>query len=266
MSRRCRRTVVSNRQWGRRRRRSCSRTTIPRARCTKRRIGVSRVTQRRTQRDYGYWYMPSPRNAAQRTRFFHAEADVQALEAVFAQSCGVRFVVSADDFDASPEELERFEHDVMARLNVRRTTLPSRARTFRAALAAAFGPESVARRQTRIMAERVDCVVIGAGVVGLACARALARDGREVLVLERHGQIGTETSSRNSEVIHAGIYYDTGSLKAQLCVRGKALLYDTARSTAYRSNVAARSSSPPTRPSSKRCAVISGARVRQRRW
>ena len=71
------------------------------------------------------------------------------------------------------------------------------------------------------MAERVDCVVIGAGVVGLACARALARDGREVLVLERHAQIGTETSSRNSEVIHAGIYYDTGSLKAQLCVRGK---------------------------------------------
>jgi len=75
------------------------------------------------------------------------------------------------------------------------------------------------------MAERVDCVVIGAGVVGLACARALARNGREVLVLERHGQVGTETSSRNSEVIHAGIYYDTGSLKAQLCVRGKALLY-----------------------------------------
>ena len=75
------------------------------------------------------------------------------------------------------------------------------------------------------MAERVDCVVIGAGVVGLACARALARDGRDVLVLERHGQIGTETSSRNSEVIHAGIYYESGSLKAQLCVRGKALLY-----------------------------------------
>jgi L-2-hydroxyglutarate oxidase LhgO len=75
-------------------------------------------------------------------------------------------------------------------------------------------------------AERVDCAVIGAGVVGLACARALARDGREVLVLERHGQIGTEISSRNSEVIHAGIYYNTGSLKAQLCVRGKALLYE----------------------------------------
>ncbi len=76
------------------------------------------------------------------------------------------------------------------------------------------------------MAERIDCVVIGAGVIGLACARALARDGREVLVLERQGQIGTETSSRNSEVIHAGIYYDTGSLKAKLCVRGKALLYE----------------------------------------
>ena len=76
------------------------------------------------------------------------------------------------------------------------------------------------------MAERCDAVVIGAGVVGLATARALARAGREVLVLDRAAAIGTEISSRNSEVIHAGIYYPTGSLKAQLCVRGKALLYD----------------------------------------
>ncbi len=79
------------------------------------------------------------------------------------------------------------------------------------------------------MAERVDVVVIGAGVVGLACARALAQTGRDVLVLERHGQIGTETSSRNSEVIHAGIYYPAGSRKAALCVRGKALLYNYCR-------------------------------------
>lgn len=75
------------------------------------------------------------------------------------------------------------------------------------------------------MADRIDCVVIGAGVVGLACAAGLARAGREVVVLEQHGQVGTETSSRNSEVIHAGIYYPTASLKAQLCVRGKSLLY-----------------------------------------
>jgi len=75
------------------------------------------------------------------------------------------------------------------------------------------------------MPERADVVVIGAGVVGLACAFALVRAGREVVILERHGQIGTETSSRNSEVIHAGIYYATGSAKAALCVRGKALLY-----------------------------------------
>lgn len=75
------------------------------------------------------------------------------------------------------------------------------------------------------MAERCDVVVIGAGVVGLAVARGLARAGRDVLVLERHDVIGSETSSRNSEVIHAGLYYPTGSLKAQLCVRGKALLY-----------------------------------------
>jgi len=73
--------------------------------------------------------------------------------------------------------------------------------------------------------ERVDCVVIGAGIVGLACARALALAGREVVVLEEAGAIGTETSSRNSEVIHAGIYYPPGSAKATLCVEGKELLY-----------------------------------------
>ena len=71
----------------------------------------------------------------------------------------------------------------------------------------------------------IDCVVIGAGVVGLAIARALAQSGREVLVAEATEAIGTGTSSRNSEVIHAGIYYPAGSLKARLCVRGKHLLY-----------------------------------------
>ena len=74
------------------------------------------------------------------------------------------------------------------------------------------------------MSERVDCVVAGAGVVGLAVARALAMQGHEVLVLEAAADIGTGTSSRNSEVIHAGIYYPTGSLKAALCVRGRELL------------------------------------------
>jgi L-2-hydroxyglutarate oxidase LhgO len=73
--------------------------------------------------------------------------------------------------------------------------------------------------------ERVDCVVVGAGVVGLACARRLAMAGLEVVVLERAGAIGTETSSRNSEVIHAGIYYPAGSLKARHCIAGKRFLY-----------------------------------------
>lgn len=82
------------------------------------------------------------------------------------------------------------------------------------------------------MTERVDCVVIGAGVVGLACARALALDGREVIVLEAAAAIGTGTSSRNSEVIHAGIYYAGGSLKARLCVQGKAQLYRYCRERA----------------------------------
>ncbi|CAO3383384.1 NAD(P)/FAD-dependent oxidoreductase [Azospirillum argentinense] len=73
--------------------------------------------------------------------------------------------------------------------------------------------------------ERVDCVVVGAGVVGLAVARRLARDGREVVILEAADAIGTGTSSRNSEVIHAGIYYPTGSLRARLCVAGRDALY-----------------------------------------
>lgn len=75
------------------------------------------------------------------------------------------------------------------------------------------------------MTDVLDCVVIGAGVVGLAVARALALRGREVMVLEAASAIGTGISSRNSEVIHAGIYYPPGSLKARLCVQGKELLY-----------------------------------------
>ncbi|MBT8446217.1 MAG: NAD(P)/FAD-dependent oxidoreductase [Gammaproteobacteria bacterium] len=75
------------------------------------------------------------------------------------------------------------------------------------------------------MTDFVDSIVIGAGVVGLAVARELALRGRRVIVLERHGAIGTETSSRNSEVIHAGIYYAPGSLKARLCVAGRHALY-----------------------------------------
>jgi L-2-hydroxyglutarate oxidase LhgO len=73
--------------------------------------------------------------------------------------------------------------------------------------------------------EQVDCVVIGAGVVGLAIARAVALSGREVIVLEAAEGIGTHTSSRNSEVIHAGLYYPKGSLKAKFCVHGKEQLY-----------------------------------------
>lgn len=73
--------------------------------------------------------------------------------------------------------------------------------------------------------ERVDCAVIGAGVVGLAIARALSLAGRDVVVIEREATIGSGISSRNSEVIHAGLYYPPGSLKARLCVRGRDLLY-----------------------------------------
>ncbi len=73
--------------------------------------------------------------------------------------------------------------------------------------------------------DEVECIVVGAGIVGLAVARALALEGREVLVLESADGIGTGISSRNSEVIHAGIYYPRDSLKAQLCVAGRDALY-----------------------------------------
>ena len=74
--------------------------------------------------------------------------------------------------------------------------------------------------------ERVEAVVVGAGVVGLAIARELALAGREVIILDAEDAIGTHTSSRNSEVIHAGIYYPKGSLKARSCVAGRHLLYE----------------------------------------
>ena len=75
------------------------------------------------------------------------------------------------------------------------------------------------------MAADADVVVVGAGVVGLACAAALARRGRSVVVIERHGRIGQEITSRNSEVVHAGLYYPKESLKARLCVAGREALY-----------------------------------------
>jgi L-2-hydroxyglutarate oxidase LhgO len=74
--------------------------------------------------------------------------------------------------------------------------------------------------------EEVECVVVGAGVVGIAIARSLALAGRDVLVLEAEPSFGFGTSSRNSEVIHAGIYYPTNSLMARLCVAGRDMLYD----------------------------------------
>lgn len=77
--------------------------------------------------------------------------------------------------------------------------------------------------------ERIDCLVIGAGVVGIACARALQLAGRSVILAEKHPHFGSEVSSRNSGVIHAGFYYPENSLKARLCVAGKKMLYAYAR-------------------------------------
>lgn len=74
--------------------------------------------------------------------------------------------------------------------------------------------------------DRVDAVIIGAGVIGLAVARAISQRLNDVVIMEQHKHFGSETSSRNSEVIHAGIYYPSDSIKAQTCIRGKHLLYD----------------------------------------
>src|SRR3954469_20885129 len=74
--------------------------------------------------------------------------------------------------------------------------------------------------------ERIDVAVIGAGVTGLASARAIAAGGASVCVLERHPRAGMDTSTHNSGVIHAGIYYSAGSLKARLCVEGRELMYE----------------------------------------
>lgn len=79
------------------------------------------------------------------------------------------------------------------------------------------------------MVLEAECAVVGAGVVGLACARALQLAGVQTLLIERHRAIGQETSARNSEVIHSGIYYPPGSAKARLCVRGRRMLYDYCR-------------------------------------
>src|SRR6202166_1886673 len=87
------------------------------------------------------------------------------------------------------------------------------------------GTSSQTRIDLKAWMDKVECVVIGAGVIGLAVARRLAQAGREVIVLEAAEGIGTVTSSRNSEVIHAGIYYKAGSLMARICVRGKQALY-----------------------------------------
>jgi len=79
------------------------------------------------------------------------------------------------------------------------------------------------------MTADIQTIVVGAGVVGLSVARRMALSGHEVMVLEQHDLIGSETSSRNSEVIHAGIYYPPGSLRAELCVRGKHMMYEFCR-------------------------------------
>jgi L-2-hydroxyglutarate oxidase LhgO len=86
------------------------------------------------------------------------------------------------------------------------------------------------------MSNDIETIVIGAGVIGLAVGRALAEAGQEVLVLEQAALVGSEISARNSEVIHAGLYYPPGSLKARLCVEGRKALYQFCRDNAVVAN------------------------------
>ncbi|CAK7340325.1 unnamed protein product [Dovyalis caffra] len=104
-------------------------------------------------------------------------------------------------------------------------TVQSLKRTAAISKAQAIKNLSTQIKKENVPTEKLDCVVIGAGVVGIAIARELASKGREVLVLDCATTFGTGTSSRNSEVIHAGIYYPNNSLKAIFCVRGRELLY-----------------------------------------
>jgi L-2-hydroxyglutarate oxidase LhgO len=90
----------------------------------------------------------------------------------------------------------------------------------------AIAAAHISRQEARMGGFETDAVVIGAGAVGLAVARQLSLSGHDVVILEKNDHFGMETSARNSEVIHAGIYYPPGSLKAELCARGKALLYE----------------------------------------
>jgi glycerol-3-phosphate dehydrogenase len=90
--------------------------------------------------------------------------------------------------------------------------------------------------------DEVECAVIGAGIAGLAIARSLALSGREVLVVEREGTIGSHTSARNSEVIHAGIYYPQDSVMARFCVEGRKALYVYCGARVFPSAAAASSS------------------------
>src|SRR5215212_11082292 len=89
-----------------------------------------------------------------------------------------------------------------------------------------FGRRFSVRKAYSVRKERMDVLVVGAGVVGLAVARALAMRGHGVIVAERTGGIGNGVSSRNSEVIHGGMYYPTGSTRARHCVAGRRMLYD----------------------------------------
>ena len=200
--------------------------------------------RRRGRVDYGYWYQPPPRSPDQQQRLRRERRSpyrrwkVCLPKPVDSRSGSVSTISPTMPMRSQPSRVL-----LPSGWSASESSgLPARADEIRRALTRAAeccreraGPGS----RASLMTDSIDCVVIGAGVVGLACAARLARAGRDVVVLERHELIGSETSSRNSEVIHAGIYYPKDSLKARLCVAGKRKLYDYCGRTVFRSATAA---------------------------